>query len=130
MKYLKYCKHDIIERKDEQQFIGIVAGQPKHGPTVIFFYNPNTGVSGVKRCAYTGKNIFKEDESPIQYTWRYEYYNGHPAIIVNFSRIDNGYRDNIICLESNNMAKGSGTNNIIPKNKYKLKGVGTLLPLL
>lgn len=122
MKYLKYCKNDIIGREDEQQFIGIVAGQPKHGPTVIFFYNPNIGVSGVKRCAYTGKNIFKEDESPIQYTWRYEYYNGHPAIIVNFSRIDNGYRDNIICLESNNMAKGSGTDNIIPKNKYKLKG--------
>lgn len=72
---------------------------------------------------YTGKDIYKENESPIQYIYRYEYYNGHPAIIVNFSRIDSKYVNNIICLESNNMAKGSGNYNFtMPPNPYNLNG--------
>ena len=125
MKYLKYLENtdaiggDVFEK---QYFIGKIEGQPKQGPTVICFKNPNTGVT----CTvYTGKNIYKEDESPIQYTWRYEEsYNGHPAIIVNFSRIDSGYKDNIVCLESNNMAKGSGNSAsyAISSNKYNIKG--------
>ena len=119
MKYLKYLEDDTVIGVDafgEQYFIGKIEGQPKQGPTIICFKNPNTGVT---RTVYTGKNIYKEDESPIQYTWRYEEsYNGHPAIIVNFSRIDSGYADNIICLESNNMAKG-GT--YMPANKYNIK---------
>ena len=117
MKYLKYCENDTIGSDDtflEQYFIGKIAGQPKRGPTVICFKNPQNGTT---HMAYTGKNIYKEDESPIQYTWRYEYYNGHPAIIVNFSRL-NGYGDSILCLESNNMTKG-GSN--IPGNKYKIR---------
>ena len=123
MKYLKYCESEIIGSGDvyvEQQFIGKIEGQPKQGPTVICFKNPTTEET---RIAYTGKNIFSEAESPIQYTWRYEYYNGHPAIIVNFSRIDPGYEENIVCLESNNMARGSGNAvSIMPPNKYNLKG--------
>ena len=125
MKYLKYLEDDIIgvDPFVEQYFIGKIEGQPKQGPTIICFKNPNTGVT---RTVYTGKNIYKEDESPIQYTWRYEEsYNGHPAIIVNFSRIDSGYKDNIVCLESNNMAKGSGSSTNVywmPSNKYNIKG--------
>lgn len=119
MKYLKKCENDIIGTYGGYRFLGLVAGQPKDGPTVILFKNPNTEETNI---AYTGKHIFKEDESPIQYTWRYEYYNGHPAIILNFSRIDSGYHDNIICLESNNMAKGSGNGKFMGENKYKLNG--------
>lgn len=125
MKYLKYLEDDILIGVDpfgEQYFIGKIEGQPKQGPTIICFKNPNTGVT---RTVYTGKNIYKEDESPIKYTWRYEEsYNGHPAIIVNFSRIDSGYEDNIVCLESNNMAKGSGSSNVygMLSNKYNIKG--------
>ena len=125
MKYLKYLEDDTVIGVDpfgEQYFIGKIEGQPKQGPTIICFKNPNTGVT---RTVYTGKNIYKEDESPIQYTWRYEEsYNGHPAIIVNFSRIDSGYEDNIVCLESNNMAKGSGSSNVygMPLNKYNIRG--------
>ena len=123
MKYLKYCETDISGSTDvylESRFIGKIEGQPKHGPTVICFKNPTTEGT---RVIYTGKNIFSETESPIQYTWRYEYYNGHPAIIVNFSRIDPGYERNIVCLESNNMARGSGNAAfIMPPNKYNLHG--------
>ena len=118
MKYLKYCENRRLgeNTNNDQYFIGKIEGQPKQGPTVICFKNPDTGLT---RMVYTGKNIFKEDESPIQYTWRYEEsYNGHPAIIVNFSRIDSGYEDNIVCLESNNMAKG-GT--YMDANKYNIK---------
>lgn len=123
MKYLKYLEDDTsigVNPFEEQYFIGKIEGQPKQGPTVICFKNPNTGVT---RTVYTGKSnsFFKEDESPIQYTWRYEEsYNGHPAIIVNFSRIDSAYVKNIVCLESNNMCKGSG--NYIPPNKYNING--------
>ena len=123
MKYLKYCESEIIGSGDvyvEPRFIGKIEGQPKHGPTVICFKNPTTEGT---RVIYTGKNIFSEDESPIQYTWRYEYYNGHPAIIVNFSRIDSRYGKNIVCLESNNMARGNGNAAfIMPPNKYNLHG--------
>ena len=125
MKYLKYLENtDALggDAFEAQYFIGKIEGQPKHGPTVICFKNPNTGVT---HTVYTGKNIYKEDESPIQYTWRYEEsYNGHPAIIVNFSRIDSKYVDNIVCLESNNMAKGSGNSAsyAISSNKYNIKG--------
>ena len=125
MKYLKYCENRRLGKGDyayDQYFIGKIEGQPKQGPTVICFKNPDTGLT---RMVYTGKNIFKEDESPIQYTWRYEEsYNGHPAIIVNFSRIDSKYVDNIVCLESNNMAKGSGNSAsyAISSNKYNIKG--------
>lgn len=125
MKYLKYLEDNIVIGGDafaEQYFIGKIEGQPKQGPTIICFKNPDTGVT---RTVYTGKNIYKEDESPIQYTWRYEEsYNGHPAIIVNFSRIDSGYKDNIVCLESNNMAKGSGNyaSYGMPSNKYNIRG--------
>ena len=123
MKYLKYCETDILGSGDvgvEIRFIGKIEGQPKHGPTIICFKNPTTEGT---RVIYTGKNIFSETESPIQYTWRYEYYNGHPAIIVNFSRIDPGYERNIVCLESNNMARGSGNGVfIMPRNVYNLCG--------
>ena len=123
MKYLKYCENANIGVADvnfETRFIGKIEGQPKQGPTVICFKNPTTEET---RIAYTGKNIFSEAESPIQYTWRYEYYNGHPAIIVNFSRIDSRYGKNIVCLESNNMARGSGNVAFtMPPNKYNLHG--------
>ena len=124
MKYLKYYEYYVIGHDDtyyEQYVIGKFEGQPKHGPTVMCFKNPDTGVT---RTVYTGKNIFKEDESPIQYTWRYEEsYNGHPAIIVNFSRIDSWYENNIVCLESNNMCKGSGTSAYgMNPNKYNING--------
>ena len=118
MKYLKYCENSYLGENysNDQYVIGVVEGQPKQGPTVICFKNPDTGVT---RTVYTGKNIFKEDESPIQYTWRYEEsYNGHPAIIVNFSRIDSGYADNIVCLESNNILKGGGR--VCTINKYNI----------
>lgn len=124
MKYLKYLEDTDaigVDAFEAQYFIGKIEGQPKHGPTIICFKNPDTG----ETCTvYTGKNIYKEDESPIQYTWRYEEsYNGHPAIIVNFSRIDSNYVDNIVCLESNNMSKGSGTSKyVIPQNKYNITG--------
>ena len=120
MKYLKYCEDPGLgtDYKYDEYLIGIVEGQPKHGPTVICFKNPDTGLT---RTVYTGKNIYKEDESPIQYTWRYEEsYNGHPAIIVNFSRIDSKYVNNIVCLESNNMTKGGYIMATI--NKYNIKG--------
>ena len=125
MKYLKYCETDVLGEYDykyEQHFMGTIEGQPKQGPTIICFKNPNTGVT---RTVYTGKNIYKEDESPIQYTWRYEEsYNGHPAIIVNFSRIDSGYADNIVCLESNNMSRGTAGYTVyyMASNKYNLTG--------
>lgn len=122
MKYLKYCESYIggADYTYDQRFVGKIEGQPKCAPTVICFKNPNTEVI---RTVYTGKDIYKENESPIQYTWKYEYYNGHPAIIVNFSRIDSGYTNNIICLESNNMAKGSGNYNFtMPPNPYNLNG--------
>lgn len=124
MKYLKYCEDYGLglDYKYDEHFIGKIEGQPKQGPTIICFKNPDTGVT---RMVYTGKNIYKEDESPIQYTWRYEEsYNGHPAIIVNFSRIDSGYEDNIVCLESNNMAKGSAgaASYVTSLNKYNIKG--------
>lgn len=120
MKYLKYCEDTGlgVDYNYDHSTIGIIEGQPKQGPTVICFKNPDTGVT---RTVYTGKNIFKEDESPIQYTWRYEEsYNGHPAIIVNFSRIDSKYVNNIVCLESNNMCKGGDVMGTI--NKYDIKG--------
>ena len=124
MKYLKYCEDSGLglDYKYDEHFIGTIEGQPKQGPTVICFKNPDTGLT---RTVYTGKNIYKENESPIQYTWRYEEsYNGHPAIIVNFSRIDSGYADNIVCLESNNMAKGKAGNiqYYMASNKYNLTG--------
>lgn len=124
MKYLKYCE-DIslgFDALETQSFIGKIEGQPKQGPTIICFKNPDTGLT---RTVYTGKNIYKENESPIQYTWRYEEsYNGHPAIIVNFSRIDSNYIDNIVCLESNNMSKGKAGNTAyyMHSNKYNLTG--------
>ena len=120
MKYLKYCEDtDLgVDYNYDHSTIGIIEGQPKQGPTVICFKNPDTGVT---RTVYTGKNIYKEDESPIQYTWRYEEsYNGHPAIIVNFSRIDSKYVNNIVCLESNNMCRGGYVMGTI--NKYNIKG--------
>ena len=120
MKYLKYCEDTGLggDYNYDHSTIGIIEGQPKQGPTVICFKNPNTGVT---RTVYTGKNIYKEDESPIQYTWRYEEsYNGHPAIIVNFSRIDSKYVNNIVCLESNNMCRGGYVMGTI--NKYNIKG--------
>ena len=125
MKYLKYYENNILGEfgySYDDFFIGKIEGQPKQGPTVMCFKNPDTGLT---RTVYTGKNIYKEDESPIQYSWRYEEsYNDHPAIIVNFSRIDSGYEDNIVCLESNNMAKGSGNSAsyAISSNKYNIKG--------
>ena len=118
MKYLKYLEDPGLgtDYNYDRDVIGIVEGQPKQGPTVICFKNPDTGVT---RTVYTGKNIYKEDESPIQYTWRYEEsYNGHPAIIVNFSRIDSKYVNNIVCLESNNMYKGGGNMSTI--NQYNI----------
>ena len=118
MKYLKYCEDPGLgtDYNYDHATIGIVEGQPKQGPTVICFKNPYTGVA---RTVYTGKNVYKENESPIQYTWRYEEtYNGHPAIIVNFSRIDSKYENNIVCLESNNMAKGGCSIGTI--NKYNV----------
>ena len=120
MKYLKYCEDTGlgVNYNYDQSTIGVIEGQPKQGPTVICFKNPDTGVT---RTVYTGKNIFKEDESPIQYTWRYEEsYNEHPAIIVNFSRIDSKYENNIVCLESNNMCRGGYVMGTI--NKYNIKG--------
>ena len=120
MKYLKYCEDTGlgVDYNYDRDVIGIIEGQPKQGPTVICFKNPNTGVT---RTVYTGKNIYKENESPIQYTWRYEEsYNGHPAIIVNFSRIDSKYVNNIVCLESNNMCRGGYIMGTI--NKYNIKG--------
>ena len=120
MKYLKYCEDTGlgVDYNYDHSTIGIIEGQPKQGPTVICFKNPDTGVT---RTVYTGKNIYKEDESPIQYTWRYEEsYNGHPAIIVNFSRIDSKYVNNIVCLESNNMCRGGYVMGTI--NKYNIKG--------
>ena len=124
MKYLKYLEDETVIGVDpfgEQKKKKKIEGQPKQGPTIICFKNPNTGVT---RTVYTGKNIYKEDESPIQYTWRYEEsYNGHPAIIVNFSRIDSWYENNIVCLESNNMCKGSGTSAYgMNPNKYNING--------
>lgn len=122
MKYLKYCEDDVIGTDQDHNFIARLEGQPKHGPTVICFKNPT---SDATRMVYTGKNIYKEDESPIQYTWRYEAsYNGHPAIIVNFSRIDTKYKTNnyVVCLESNNMARGGNFHNYtMLTNEYKLK---------
>ena len=43
---------------------------------------------------------------------------------MNFSRIDSIYEDNIVCLESNNMAKGSGSSASygMPSNKYNIRG--------
>ena len=120
MKYLKYCEDSGlgVDYNYDHSTIGIIEGQPKQGPTIICFKNPDTGLT---RTVYTGKNIYKEDESPIQYTWRYEEsYNGHPAIIVNFSRIDSKYKDNIVCLESNNMCRGGYVMGTI--NKYNIKG--------
>ena len=136
MKYLKYCENSLLGEFDyeynqyyDHAIIGIVEGQPKHGPTVICFKNPDTGLT---RTVYTGKNIYKEDESPIQYTWRYEEsYNGHPAIIVNFSRIDSKYVNNIVCLESNNMCKGGYTVATINKyNNIKLRNNNRALNVL
>ena len=130
MKYLKYCEHPTIGSSNvnyEAHVIGKIEGQPKQGPTVICFKNPNTEET---RVVYTGKNIFSEDESPIQYTWRYEYYNGHPAIIVNFSRIDPGYKENIVCLESNNMARGGTELFSIGYNKIKNKNNNRALNVL
>ena len=60
MKYLKYCENRTIGTQDGEIFLGRVEGQPKHGPTVICFKNPDTEET---RIAYTGKNIYKEDES-------------------------------------------------------------------
>ena len=120
MKYLKYCEDPGLgtDYNYDRATIGIVEGQPKQGPTIICFKNPDTGLT---RTVYTGKNIYKEDESPIQYTWKYEEsYNGHPAIIVNFSRIDSKYKNNIVCLESNNMCRGGYIMGTI--NKYNIKG--------
>ena len=86
----------------------------------MYFENTKTHET---KIAYTGKDIYKENESPIQYTWKYEYYNGHPAIIVNFSRIDSEYANNIICLESNNMYRGSGVQYPNPRDlKLSLSG--------
>ena len=134
MKYLKY-REDIslgFDALETQSFIGKIEGQPKQGPTVICFKNPDTGVT---RTVYTGKNIYKEDESPIQYTWRYEEsYNEHPAIIVNFSRIDSKYENNIVCLESNNMCKGGwnigtiGNNNITIKQRNNNRALNVVIP--
>lgn len=119
MKYLKTFKSpyfDSLSRKEISYF----TGQPKHGPTIMYFENTKTHET---KIAYTGKDIYKENESPIQYTWKYEYYNGHPAIIVNFSRIDSGYANNIICLESNNMNRGSGSQYPNPRDlKLSLSG--------
>lgn len=119
MKYLKCYESDTMGTPKGDYFLAKIEGQPKHGPTVICFKKPDTEETHI---VYTGKNIYKEDESPIQYTWRYEEsYNGHPAVIVNFSRIDSIYTNNIVCVECNNMAKGSGSN-AMPQNKYNLKG--------
>ena len=113
MKYLKTFKSPHFTGPLFREEISYFTGQPKHGPTIMYFENTKTHET---KIAYTGKDIYKENESPIQYTWKYEYYNGHPAIIVNFSRIDSGYANNIICLESNNMDRGIGSQYYNPKH--------------
>lgn len=119
MKYLKTFKSPYFTSKMDAE-ISYFVGQPKQGPTIMYFENTKTKET---RLAYTGKSIYVENESPIQYTYRYEYYNGHPAIIVNFSRIDSGYANNIICLESNNMDRGSGSQYYNPRDlKLSLSG--------
>ena len=107
MKYLKYCENGTIGTYDGQKFLGRVEGQPKHGPTVICFKNPDTEE---KRIAYTGKNIYKEEEQTVTYyydmaefNYKIEYYydgiiddSKTDTIEARFADVITHYEDKVI----------------------------------
>jgi len=104
MKYLKYYhnKHDIdLDSPCVSRYIM----QPRVGPTTHLIHNSDKTESTMH---YVGRKLNPLD-SPVKYTWKFEYYNNKPAIILNFSKIDlskvNG--DCIICLEYGNMNRHS-----------------------
>ena len=109
MKYLQYGKGDVfIDNNPEHglnQHVARFVGQPTYGKTTILIENEDRSKS---KIYHPGKKLNPLD-SPVKYTWKFEYYNGKPAIILNFSKIDlskiNG--DYVICLEYRNMNRHS-----------------------
>lgn len=105
MKYLQYAKGDVFINDNPKQGLESYAarfvGQPTYGKTTILIENEDRSKSKIYR---PGKKL-NPLNSPVKYTWKFEYYNGKPAIILNFSKIDlskiNG--DYVICLEYRNM---------------------------
>ena len=123
MKYLQYGKGDVfIDNNPEHGLNPDVArfvGQPTYGKTTILIENEDRTKS---KIYHPGKKLNPLD-SPVKYTWKFEYYNGKPAIILNFSKIDlskiNG--DYVICLEYRNMNRHSSNGK---DNTYFFNGIG------
>lgn len=110
MKYLKYYK--ILPAKDNlcwdkadgllYKYGQKIISQPKSGPTTfVLESSDNKNITVV----YAGKEILMGDECPIKYTWKFEYYQGYPAITLNFSKNDfyNSGVTLFICIECKNM---------------------------
>lgn len=111
MKYLQYGKGDVfinnIPRNGLEPAVARFVGQPTYGKTTILIENEDRSKSKIYRM---GKKL-NPLNPPVKYTWRFEYYNNKPAIILNFSKIDlsNVNGDCIVCLEYRNMNRHSSS---------------------
>ena len=127
MKYLKYY-HNASDIDLSSPCVSRYIMQPRSGPTIHLIHNSDKTES---KTYYVGRKLNPLD-SPVKYTWRFEYYNNRPAIILNFSKIDlskvNG--DCVICLEYGNMNRHSSSgkdaseffNKIGPKFNNQVRG--------
>lgn len=79
-----------------------IIGQPKSGPTTVVFKSLD---DDRVKVVYCGKEIIMDNECPVKYTWKFEYYQGYPVITINFSKNDyyNSGVTLFICLECKNM---------------------------
>lgn len=108
MKYLQYGKGDVfIDEYNLKPAVARFVGQPTYGKTTILIENEDRSKSKIYRM---GKKL-NPLNPPVKYTWRFEYYNNKPAIILNFSKIDlsNVNGDCIVCLEYRNMNRHSSS---------------------
>lgn len=97
-----------------------IIGQPKSGPTTIVFKSLD---DDRVKVVYCGKEIRMGDKCPVKYTWKFEYYQGYPAITLNFSKNEfyNSAVTLFICLECKNMK-----NECVYFNRLKVKNSSIL----
>ena len=122
MRFLKYYKGDCYMFEDVRDS---VAGNDTCGPTTVLFKNDDETKSKVK---YYNKYLKTGNESPIEFTWKYDESNGYPAIIITITKNLITNPNYIICLEYRNMARGSkgsgtGTKYLAPYGNNKAANV-------
>lgn len=85
----------------KKKYVNSIISEQLYGKTIFVNLNTNNQNKG-ERVYYLGDKLKLGDNCPIKYTWEYCTHNNHPAIKVNFSKIDVENPETfLICLETN-----------------------------